>query len=29
MHDDEVLGRAYDARLMRRIWAIARPHTAG
>ena len=26
MHDDEVLGRAYDARLMRRIWATARPH---
>ena len=26
MHDDEVLGRAYDARLMRRIWAVARPH---
>jgi len=26
MHDDEVLGRAYDARLMRRIWLVARPH---
>src|SRR5262245_54720996 len=26
MHDDEVLGRAYDARLMRRLWAAARPH---
>jgi ATP-binding cassette subfamily B protein len=26
VHDDEVLGRAYDARLMRRIWAVARPH---
>ena len=26
MHDDEVLGRAYDARLMQRIWAAARPH---
>ena len=24
--EDEVLGRAYDGRLMRRIWAIARPH---
>jgi ATP-binding cassette subfamily B protein len=28
MHDDEVLGRAYDARLMRRIWGFARPHRA-
>ena len=26
MHDDEVLGRAYDARLMRRIFASAQPH---
>jgi ATP-binding cassette subfamily B protein len=26
VHDDETLGRAYDARLMRRIWAVARPH---
>lgn len=26
MHDDEVLGRAYDGRLMRRIWTFARPH---
>ena len=26
MHDDEVLGRAYDGRLMRRIWLAARPH---
>ncbi len=26
MHDDDVLGRAYDARLMRRVWAAARPH---
>ncbi len=25
-HDDEVLGRAYDARLMRRLWAFTRPH---
>ncbi len=24
--DDEVLGRAYDARLMRRLWGITRPH---
>ena len=24
--DDEVLGRAYDARLMRRLWAFTRPH---
>jgi ATP-binding cassette subfamily B multidrug efflux pump len=24
--DEEVLGRAYDARLMRRVWAFARPH---
>jgi len=23
---DEVLGRAYDARLMRRLWGITRPH---
>jgi len=26
MHDDEILGRAYDARLMGRIWAYTRPH---
>ncbi len=26
MHDDEVLGKAYDARLMRRIWEVARRH---
>src|SRR5262245_51581530 len=26
VHDDEVLGRAYDARLMRRVWGVARPH---
>ena len=25
-HDDEILGRAYDARLMRRLWAFTRPH---
>lgn len=25
-HDDEVLGRAYDARLMRRLWECVRPH---
>ncbi|HEY7206187.1 MAG TPA: ABC transporter ATP-binding protein [Methylomirabilota bacterium] len=24
--DDEILGRAYDARLMRRLWAFTRPH---
>jgi len=24
--EDEVLGRAYDARLMRRVWAFTRPH---
>ncbi|HSB40784.1 MAG TPA: ABC transporter ATP-binding protein [Methylomirabilota bacterium] len=24
--DDEVLGKAYDARLMRRLWAFTRPH---
>ena len=24
--DDEVVGRAYDARLMRRLWAVTRPH---
>ncbi len=24
--DDEVLGRAYDARLMRRVWSFTRPH---
>jgi ATP-binding cassette subfamily B protein len=26
MHDDEIIGRAYDARLMGRIWACTRPH---
>ena len=26
MHDDEVLGRAYDGRLMGRLWGFARPH---
>src|SRR6185295_6705138 len=26
-HEDEVLGKAYDARLMRRLWAFTRPHT--
>ncbi len=25
-HDDEILGKAYDARLMRRLWAFTRPH---
>jgi ATP-binding cassette subfamily B protein len=25
--DDEILGKAYDARLMRRLWAFTRPHT--
>ena len=25
--EDEVLGKAYDARLMRRLWAFTRPHT--
>jgi len=24
--DDEILGRAYDARLMRRLWTFTRPH---
>ena len=24
--DDEILGKAYDARLMRRLWAFTRPH---
>ena len=24
--DDDILGRAYDARLMRRLWAFTRPH---
>ena len=24
--EDEILGRAYDARLMRRVWAFTRPH---
>ncbi|HUG35928.1 MAG TPA: ABC transporter ATP-binding protein [Candidatus Limnocylindrales bacterium] len=28
MPDDEVLGKAYDTRLMRRLWTIARPHRA-
>jgi ATP-binding cassette subfamily B multidrug efflux pump len=26
MHDDEILGKAYDARLMHRIWEHARSH---
>ena len=26
MHDEDVLGRAYDGRLMRRIWEVTRPH---
>ncbi len=26
--DEEVLGRAYDARLMARLWAVTRPHRA-
>jgi ATP-binding cassette subfamily B multidrug efflux pump len=25
--EDEVLGKAYDARVMRRLWAFTRPHT--
>src|SRR6266404_4758490 len=25
-HDDEILGKAYDPRLMRRVWSFARPH---
>src|SRR5215470_17584889 len=25
-HDDEILGKAYDARLMGRLWAFTRPH---
>ncbi|MGH9870822.1 MAG: ABC transporter ATP-binding protein [Candidatus Polarisedimenticolia bacterium] len=25
-HDEEVLGRVYDARMMRRLWAYVRPH---
>jgi len=25
-HEDEVLGKAYDARLMGRLWAFTRPH---
>ena len=25
-HDEEVLGKAYDARLMRRLWGYVRPH---
>src|SRR3989442_8612220 len=25
-HDDEILGKAYGARLMRRVWSCARPH---
>ena len=24
--DDDVLGRAYDARLVRRLWGVTRPH---
>jgi ATP-binding cassette subfamily B protein len=28
VHDDEILGKAYDARLMGRIWAFTRPHRA-
>ncbi len=26
MHDDEILGKAYDSRLMRRIWEYTRAH---
>jgi ATP-binding cassette subfamily B multidrug efflux pump len=26
-HDDEILGKAYDARLMSRVWSVTRPHT--
>jgi len=25
-HDDEILGKAYDARLARRLWEVARPY---
>jgi len=25
-HDDEILGKAYDARLMARVWRFTRPH---
>ena len=25
-HDEEILGKAYDARLMRRLWRYVRPH---
>jgi ATP-binding cassette subfamily B multidrug efflux pump len=25
-HDDDILGKAYDPRLMRRVWSFARPH---
>jgi ATP-binding cassette subfamily B multidrug efflux pump len=25
--EDDILGKAYDARLMRRLWAFTRPHT--
>ncbi len=25
-HEEEILGKAYDARLIRRIWAFTRPH---
>ena len=28
-HEDEVLGKAYDARLMRRLLGYLRPYTAG
>jgi len=24
--EDEILGRAYDARVMRRVWSFTRPH---
>ena len=27
MHDEEILGKAYDARLMRRLWRYTRPYT--
>ncbi len=26
MHEEEILGKAYDARLIRRIWGYTRPH---
>ena len=28
LHDDDSLGKAYDARLVRRLWSYVRPHRA-